>query len=169
MKHLRIYSQINWGELVRYDENSPSGISDLNGNPAGIVSSRGKWVFRYEKSYWQISRIILCLCDKMVDDSLVVDHIDGDGLNNKIVNLRLVTQHVNALNKKKLCNNRTGVTGVSFHARDQYYSAYTEYNGKAKLECFYLKDYGSQAFSEAVKARRRYEESNNLITERHGK
>lgn len=169
MKHLRVYSEIDWKSLVKYDEFSPSRVSDLNGKPVGIISSKNKWVFWYRKSYWQISRIVLCLFDKLTDDSLVVDHIDGIGLNNTLDNLRLVTQQVNSLNRKKLCNNTTGVTGVSFHTRDQYYSAYTEYEGKGRLECFYLKDYGSQAFHEAVKARKKYEQSNNSITERHGK
>ena len=121
--------------LVKYDEFSPSRVSDLNGKPVGIISSKNKWVFWYRKSYWQISRIVLCLFDKLTDDSLVVDHIDGIGLDNTLDNLRLVTQQVNSLNRKRLCNNTTGVTGVSFHTRDQYYSAYTEYEGKGRLEC----------------------------------
>ena len=169
MKHLRTYSKINWSALVRYNEESYSGLSDCNGKPVGIVSSKGRWVFRYEKSYWDISRIILCLVGRMANDSLVVDHLDGDSLNNKVNNLRLVTQSVNSLNKKKQSNNSSGVTGVSFHTRDRYYSAYTEYDGVPRLERFYIKDYGDNAKEEAIKARLRYEQSNELMTERHGK
>lgn len=169
MKHLRTYSKINWSTLVRYSDESCSGLVDHDGKPVGITSSRGRWAFRYEKSYWDVSRIILCLVGRMTNDSLVVDHIDGNSLNNKLSNLRLVTQSVNSLNKKKQSNNSSGVTGVSFHTRDKYYSAYTEYNGVPRLERFYIKEYGDNAKQEAIKARLRYEQSNKLMTERHGK
>lgn len=35
-----------------------------------------------------------------IPDGLVIDHIDGDGLNNRLVNLRLVTRSINQRNKK---------------------------------------------------------------------
>jgi len=54
-----------------------------------------------------------------------MDHIDGDGLNNKWQNLREVTQQENNLNKKIYSCNRTGVSGVTvrgkgFRARIRY-------------------------------------------------
>ena len=44
----------------------------------------------------------------------VIDHIDGDVTNNKIVNLRNVTQHENTRNACKPINNTSGVMGVSW-------------------------------------------------------
>lgn len=54
-----------------------------------------------------------------------MDHIDGDGLNNKWDNLREVTQQENNLNKKIYSCNSTGVAGVTvrgkgFRARIRY-------------------------------------------------
>ena len=44
----------------------------------------------------------------------IVDHIDGDGLNNRRDNLRIVTHTQNMRNKKIGRNNTSGIVGVSF-------------------------------------------------------
>ena len=41
-----------------------------------------------------------------------IDHIDGDGQNNRIANLRLATMSDNQCNRKKQKNNSTGFKGV---------------------------------------------------------
>lgn len=37
----------------------------------------------------------------VLDDSMVIDHRDGNGLNNSITNLRLVTREINQRNRRK--------------------------------------------------------------------
>lgn len=44
---------------------------------------------------------------------MVVDHIDGDGLNNRKSNLRHVTTSQNAFNARLSKRNKTGVKGIS--------------------------------------------------------
>lgn len=41
-----------------------------------------------------------------------IDHIDGDGLNNRMSNLREVTELQNCRNRKLIYTNRSGVSGV---------------------------------------------------------
>jgi hypothetical protein len=46
-----------------------------------------------------------------------IDHIDGNGLNNRMENLRDVTQGTNRKNNRLQVNNRSGYPGVSWYKR----------------------------------------------------
>ena len=62
----------------------------------------------------------------------VIDHIDGNKLNNKISNLRKITNQQNVLNQKLRKNNTSGVKGISWHSRDKCWIARLMINGVAK-------------------------------------
>lgn len=49
-----------------------------------------------------------------MDEELYVDHYDGNTLNNRIGNLRLIDVKGNGQNRKKNYNNLSGITGVYF-------------------------------------------------------
>jgi len=61
-----------------------------------------------------------------------IDHIDHDGLNNKLVNLREVTRDENLKNKPKYCNNKSGVTGVTWRKDNNKWFSFISYKGKRK-------------------------------------
>lgn len=52
-----------------------------------------------------------------IPKGMVVDHINGDGLDNRRCNLRLATPAQNSANQKRMSTNTTGFKGVSFYKR----------------------------------------------------
>ena len=65
-----------------------------------------------------LSHVVL---DIQKDDSVVIDHINGDPLDNTRDNLRICSQGENVLNKRFMSNNTTGFIGVSYKKdRDRY-------------------------------------------------
>lgn len=61
----------------------------------------------------------------------VIDHIDGNAMNNRLDNLRDVSQHVNTQNNRKArSNNRSGFLGVHFDKNRNLYKAEITMAGK---------------------------------------
>jgi hypothetical protein len=60
------------------------------------------------------------------DKGYVIDHIDGNTLNNQKINLRICTQSQNCSNQKISIKNTTGFKGVRFNKiNNKYYSKIT--------------------------------------------
>ena len=60
----------------------------------------------------------------------VVDHIDGNRLNNKSENLQIISQRENCTKDKVLGNYTSKHIGVHFSSKDKKYGAAIRYNGK---------------------------------------
>lgn len=113
---------INWEEILEYDESSPSGllwaieIKNVRvsiGDVVGCKSACGRyWVTKYNKKKYYVHRIVWELNNGRIPDEMLIDHLNGNGLYNNISNLRLVTQMGNSHNVKKLSSNTSGVAGV---------------------------------------------------------
>lgn len=61
-----------------------------------------------------------------------IDHINGDKLDNRIENLRDVSQHHNCKNKSRAKNNTSGVTGVYWSKTKNKWKASIGINNKTK-------------------------------------
>lgn len=59
-----------------------------------------------------------------------VDHINGDGLDNRLCNLRLTDRHQNRCNSKKPATNTSGFKGVSWCKRNKQWHAGIKRNYK---------------------------------------
>lgn len=63
----------------------------------------------------------------------VIDHINGNGLDNQRHNLRICTQSENVINSKTRKDNSSGVKGVSFRKTRGTWDARIQRNGKLIL------------------------------------
>lgn len=66
-------------------------------------------------------------------DGLVIDHVNGDKLDNRESNLRTCTQQQNTMNRSTSSNNTSGHTGVCFDSRRNKWFAHIQINGKRKF------------------------------------
>lgn len=69
----------------------------------------------------------------------VIDHRDGDGLNNQRSNLRFATHSENSQNRKHQTNNTSGYRGVAWHKRLQKWQVRCATNG-TRLHLGYYDD-----------------------------
>jgi hypothetical protein len=123
-------NKIKWSDYFTYSEDSPSGLKWLNGtncrninfrsSPGDTVGTKVYYKSGKPKSYqvcmcrhtYLVHRIIWCLVYGSIENELAIDHIDGNGFNNNIKNLRLVNVELNARNASLRSDSKTETNGV---------------------------------------------------------
>lgn len=80
------------------------------GTDAGWISAKGYRTIRFKDKCRKASRLIWVLVIGVEPDR--IDHTDGDTLNDRVENLRDVSQAVNSRNKARQSNNKSGASGV---------------------------------------------------------
>jgi hypothetical protein len=109
------------------------GSKKVKGLKAGSISNGYKYVLIRPKNYL-LHRIIFLLhhgfCPK------VIDHIDGNGLNNKIENLREATLSQNQANYKKRSTNKSGNKNVYFYSAKNKWRAQVKFKKKTFAKDF---------------------------------
>lgn len=114
-------------EYLEYDTTSPSGLRWIksisvgkmhnrfvvkSGDIAGTINKvSGYWQVRLERKTYRIHRVVYALFHGECHG--IIDHIDGNKLNNIIENLRLVSSEDNAKNKIHKSSNYLPYTHIS--------------------------------------------------------
>lgn len=94
---------LNTGSFLRYD------------GAFGYITKQGYSSILYEGETYLIHRLIW----KWIynEEPNIIDHINGDKLDNRLVNLRDVDRGINARNRSKQANNTSGFTGVVWNKK----------------------------------------------------
>ena len=141
-------------QLLRYDsetgvlswrEKRP-GPKTAAGKEAGNVKADGRYrsfVLFHRRHYTH--RVAWEIVNGPIPEGMCIDHIDGNGLNNRLSNLRLTDRTGNQRNQRLHKKNRTGVPGVFARETGFEVSCASEYIGKF------------QRFEDAVSARKEAE------------
>lgn len=116
-----------------------------NKNPYRVVKVKCKQYLAH--------RVAWIMAGNELKEGMVMDHINGNGLDNRIENLRMVTRSENGTNRKLADNNSSGKTGVHFYEKDKLWVA------------SYRNTYigSSKNLEEAINMRKNYEIEHNLV------
>lgn len=133
-------NSVKVGDEIGYQSNAACGLSYRK--------------FEWNGVYLQVHRMawLYMTGDLPAGD---IDHIDGNGLNNKWSNLRCVTKEQNSQNRKLNCNNVTGQMGVSYFKQTGKWRAAINI-GKVKKHIGYF-----DSMDDAIMARKKYEKAHN--------
>lgn len=99
-----------------------------------------------------IHRLIWIMFNGDIPDGLVIDHINGDSLDNRIENLRCCTQRENSMSNKR---NTSGFPGVSYNSKTGKWCAQLTKVINGVQKSLLAKRYDT--LEEAVEARRNAE------------
>lgn len=146
------YNSVDWTKIFYYDQSSKSGLRWVNdgmrhkaGDEAGNINPGCYATVSYNGSNYFAHRVIWIINNGELDNRFVIDHVDGDTLNNSLSNLRVTVQKFNNRNTSIRKDNNTGICGVHFTTAKSksakrlytYCTAtwYEEVNGKLKRLC----------------------------------
>ena len=99
---------------------------EINGDGYLQVAISG----RSERITISVARVIFTMHHGQIEIGMLIDHKDGNRLNNLIGNLRPATSSQNAQNQKLRSSNACGVKGVSWHKSAKAWEAKLGHNGK---------------------------------------
>lgn len=158
---------------------SGRGKNSHAGQPAGVkrvIKNRtDSMVVTVKGKIYMLNRVIWEIINGAIPEGYIIDHLDGNPLNNKIENLACKTRGENMQNRKIDSRNKTGFPGVSRSEKNgsiMYIATYNDEDKKAHRKGFSVGKYGEDAFRLACEWRvenlkRLNEECGFKYTDRH--
>jgi len=172
----------NLKEYLEVSDNSPSGLLwkkdnvgingrkyNLIGTTAGVIKpyhilKASCWVIVIGGIRYYAHRIIFNVLGQNLECGDVVDHVDGNPLNNKVNNLQVTNQSTNMRNAKLRKDTSTGITGVSYTCRKNkhpvYIATWYDIDGKQRT-----KEFSTYRLSDATALKLASDHRKQMITE----
>lgn len=123
IKECPVYSVSNFGKVVITETKYPLSLQETVKGYYQINLSLNSFGTK------QVHRLIAKEFLPNPDNKQYVDHIDGNRLNNNLLNLRWATPQENAYNKK--VKNKYGASGITYNEFFKRYVATIGYNKKS--------------------------------------
>lgn len=95
----------------------------------GYVNGGGYRQIRINKSYHYLHRILWIMKNGEIPERMTVDHINGNRADNRMDNLRIVSQQENNKNTSKQLNTSSKHIGVSWHKAHGKWYGQVRHNG----------------------------------------
>ena len=148
------YEQAN--ELFHYEPSSgklirkvTTGNRALAGTEVACGASKNKYKFvHHNKKAYCVHRICMLLAYGECPKNVQIDHINHNRGDNRLCNLRFVTNEENSKNHSANKNNTSGITGVYYNKAKRKFQAYIMLNYRNK----YIGRYDS--LDDAARARK---------------
>ena len=107
IKYNHVTGEFSW---IKINTNSQK-LTDK----VGTIKTKGYGSVCFYSSSYLLHRVAWFL--HYSEQPVIIDHINGDKLDNRIVNLRNCTNKQNVINAKISKNNTSGITGVSYNKK----------------------------------------------------
>lgn len=118
------------------------------GDTVGAPTGHGYLQYRIGETNYLVHRLIWLMLYGSISPGMFIDHINGDGMDNRLANIRLVSPAENSRNTKRHKHNISGVMGVRWIANRRRWEASLKINGQKT----YLRRF--LTFDEAVACRK---------------
>ena len=142
-------------DVARMYTTKQSGTS-VAGEPAGvkrIIKGRSdSVVVLLRRKIYIVSRVIWEMVHGPIPEGMIIDHLDGNALNNKIENLACKTRGENMHNRKINKNNKTGFPGILFNG-SSYIACWVDNEGTRCRKSFSIRKHGNLAIVLAIELR----------------
>ena len=151
LKQCLFYNKDN-GEFVwRYRHSTPENINATNAyKPAGFIKLGYRQIGLNGKVYMAHRLAWIFYYGVNPDD--MIDHINGNRLDNRIENLRLCTPQQNQWNRSKSVKNTSGFKGVSYEKKNKKWRARIKIDGGNKcLGLYQTKQEAADAYNSYAK------------------
>jgi hypothetical protein len=97
----------------------------------GQKDKNGYGVFYYKQKQRKAHRVSYYFKFGDIPKGMVIDHLDGNPLNNQKKNLRICTHSENMRNRNLYVNNTSGFKGVYWHKTTKKWMSYIRINKKS--------------------------------------